>query len=182
LNNKSHLLNRNENGTSFYNNDSSHSDKNAFAQINFFMKLHVPSEELLNGIKLASINSYITEKDEVWNSAQVNKNTWGKYQSPAVEFIDFSKAYGNIRKNYRFVAFTDIFATQYGSFGLDNRNKPFRQESFPNYSEAVKTYFNPFFSKNNNGYNSIQKLYLLPLKPERLHIVYDKRNTDMYNE
>jgi hypothetical protein len=169
--------------SSFYNmNNNNPSDNHAFAHLNFFMRIHIPSEELLNGIKLASIDSYITERHELWNTDQINRDTWGNYQSPAMDYIDFNKTYEKNRKHYRFVALTDIFATQYGSFGLDNiNNKPFRQEKPQIYSAVVNNYFAPLFSKNIQ-YNSIQKLYLIPLKSERLNVVYDKLNSAMYNE
>ena len=160
-----------------------HPDKNKVGIINFFMRLELPNEPLLNGIKFASMTSFQSEKKEVWNSASVNEKyqTYHNFKAPTIDVINFSQnPTPKYRDTYRFVAFTDILPSQYGCFGLDQNNKPFPQMREQTCSKKVKDYLMPNFSLNN--YTFIQTLYLFPLKPERLNIVYDKANTTMYNE
>ena len=112
-----------------------------------------------------------------------NHNTHSTYKAPFMEYIDFNhnkQPYEMFRNTYRFIAFTDILPSQYGSFGLDDEQNPFPQMRQQTYSQAVKDYLTPQFSKED--FTMIDKLYMFPLKPERLNIVYDKANTAMYNE
>ena len=163
-----------------------HPDKTRIGILNYFMRLELPTEPLLDGIKFASITSFITEKKEVWNSDQINETYKpnGNYPAPFMDIIDFTAInkphYIKFRDTYKFIAFTDILPSQYGSFGLDHSNKPFPQIREQNFSKAVKDYFEPYNSQLN--FEKAEKLYIFPLKPERLNIVYDKANIAMYNE
>jgi hypothetical protein len=88
------------------------------------MKLFIPSEEILHGVKIASVTSVSNHTPlYIWNHPK--KKKCEQYQSRStIDCIDFNKL--NIQQSALFIPFTDIiFATKYGVIGVDNNNKPF---------------------------------------------------------
>jgi hypothetical protein len=77
-----------------------HPNANKVGIINFFMRLELPTEPLLDGIKFASMTSFVSKKKEVWDSSYVNKTyeTNFNFKAPFIDIIDFT-ALDETRRN-----------------------------------------------------------------------------------
>ena len=157
-------LNSNPNNSSYY------------GQFNFFMKLFIPSEEILHGVKIASVTSVSNHTPlYIWN--HFKKKKYEQYQSRStIDCIDFNKLI-DIQQSALFIPFTDIFATKYGVIGVDNNNKPFlnKTNKLPKKEDMKESNF------SSERINNISKLYFVELQPERRDVKFDLNNNEMYN-
>ena len=149
-----------------------------YGQTNFFIKLNIPSEKLLNGVKIASMTAVSNHSPcPLWNYK--SKNTNDHYKSKTViDCIDVNKI--ALLNNSLFIPLTDILATKYGMIGVDDNDKPFfnkRNLSYINHTNEKK--FKNCFSDESS--DKIYKLYFIPLHPERINICYSIHNSEMYN-
>jgi hypothetical protein len=147
-----------------------------YGQFNFFMKLFIPSEEILHGLKIASVTAVSNHTTlYIWNHPK--KKKYEQYQSRSViDCIDFNKL-NIIQQSALFIPFTDIFATKYGVIGVDNNNKPFlnKKNKLPNKEDIKESNF------SSERLNYISKMYFVELQPERRDVMFDLNNNEMYN-
>ena len=153
-------------------------DNSYYGQFNFFMKLYIPSEDILHGLKIASVTAIANHTTSyLWQNHSSKKQEYEQYKSRSViEYIDINKL--TILQNALFIPFTDIIATKYGVIGVDNNNNPYLNEKIklPSQNNAIKqTYF------SSDHINNISKLYFIELQPERRDVKFDINNNEMYN-
>lgn len=102
-------------------------DNSYYGQFNFFMKLSFPSEDILHGLKIASVTAISNHTTSYLWQNHNKKQEYEQYKSRSViEYIDINKL--TILQNALFIPFTDIVATKYGVIGVDNNNNPYLNE------------------------------------------------------
>jgi hypothetical protein len=161
----------------------SNPDKSYYGQLNFFMKLDIPSENILHGLKISSVTAISNHTTSyLWNFHS-NYDPSSSYKSRTeIDCFDFNKV-DNIFHNALFIPFTDIFATKYGVIYVDNAEKPVLNED--NHRVIKSKDLNKIIVSNvstQNNVSCISKMYFIALHPERCNIVFNaENNNEMYN-
>lgn len=148
--------------------------------MNFFMKLKLPSEQILHGVKIVSMTAVTHFENSLWNFVDKADSTNHKhYKSKTmIDCIDVARM--TFVTNSLFIPFTDIYATKYGVIGVDQENKPFFNNSNASYiNNKNVTQFRQRLSEENS--ENISKLFFIPLHPERMNVCYNVNNNKMYN-
>jgi hypothetical protein len=154
--------------------------KSEYGQMNFFMKLKLPSEQILHGVKIVSMTAVTHFENSLWNFVDKADSTNHKhYKSKTmIDCIDVARM--TFVTNSLFIPFTDIYATKYGVIGVDQENKPFFNNSNASYiNNKNVTQFRQRLSEENS--ENISKLFFIPLHPERMNVCYNVNNNKMYN-
>jgi hypothetical protein len=146
------------------------------------MKLKLPTEEILDGVKIASMTAVTHLQNSLWDfNDNADPRNHQHYKSKTmIDCIDVEKM--TFIANSLFIPFTDIYATKYGVIGVDQENKPFFNKSNASYINAKnESQFRQCLSSDENSEN-VSKLYFIPLHPERINVCYNVNNNEMYNK
>lgn len=153
-------------------------DNSYYGQFNFFMKLSIPSEKILHGLKIASVTAVSNHTPSyMWNHPNKNKNEQYKSRS-VIDCIDFRVSKLNmLQSGVSFVPFTDVFATKFGVIGVDKDGNPYVNEknNLPKEKNLKRSNF------TTDRIDNISKLYFIELQPERHEVKFDVNNNEMYN-
>jgi len=158
-----------------------------FGLFNFFIQLRLPSEKLLNGIKIASVTQMNHSQHFIW---QYPSELFGR-EVNSKNNISYIKTKNNNNRNGPldardgpfFVPFTDIYSSHMGVIGFDINRLSFLN-STSKMSKDTKDYFG---SDNlspiapNESEQVVNELWLIPMTPERMGVKYHKSNNEMYN-
>jgi hypothetical protein len=85
----------------------------------------------------------------------------------------------NLDKNI-FTAFSNIYASRFNIIGVDEHEKPFFFRNNRTMNKVKQNYFKGCFSGKPS--NNVKKIYFIPMEPERLDVLFDEMNCDMYND
>jgi hypothetical protein len=144
------------------------------------MKLDIPSENILHGLKIASVTAISNHTTSyLWNCPS-NYDPSSSFKSRAeIDCIDFNKV--DILQNALFIPFTDIFATKYGVIYVDDVDEPLMNEDNNRVikSQDLNKIIVSRVSKHNNV--CIAKMYFVALHPERCNVIFNAQNNEMYN-
>ena len=153
-------------------------DNSYYGQFNFFMKLSIPSEKILHGLKMASVTAVSNHTPSyMWNHPSKNKNEQYKSRS-VIDCIDFRVSKLNmLQSGVSFVPFTDVFATKFGVIGVDKDGNPYVNDknNLPKEKNLKRSNF------STDRIDNISKLYFIELQPERHEVKFDVNNNEMYN-
>ena len=155
--------------------------KSEYGQMNFFMKLKLPTEKILDGVKIASMTAVTHLQNSLWDFVDnADPRNHQHYKSKTmIDCIDVERM--TLVSNSLFIPFTDIYATKYGVIGVDQGNKPFFNKSNASYiNNKNESQFRQCLSSDENSEN-VSKLYFIPLHPERINVCYNVNNNEMYN-
>jgi hypothetical protein len=134
-------------------------DEFCFGQFNYFFRINLPSEPLLNGLPMAS--------------AVCRKATMDCY----MQTIDIlSSLNASFLSQKRFVTLTNVYSTKILVGGRDNLKMPIQLKI--NYSDSQHETTTRNFS--NCQPNEVSDLILLDLHPERQSVQYDNLNNCYY--
>jgi hypothetical protein len=148
--------------------------KSEYGQMNFFIKLKLPTEEILHGVKIASMTAVTHIENPLWDFK--DRDLKRCKSRTMIDCIDVARM--TLVNNSLFIPFTDIYATKYGMIGVDQEDKPFFNKSNVSYINAKN---GKVFSFSDEKSENISKLYFIPLHPERINVCYNVSNNEMYN-
>jgi hypothetical protein len=158
----------------------------SFALLNFCLKLSIPSEKLLNGIKIANVTTIEHHSESLWSY----KDTASFYPKdpPAKSktklcYIPLNKQAGHQRTDLIFIPFTNVVGSRFGSIGFDYNDKPIMANSrkLNSLSTSLDNKLKSSFSKAYPVVEAARSLYLFPISPESESIMFHESNTEMYN-
>jgi hypothetical protein len=134
-------------------------DKFCFGQFNYFFRINLPSEPLLNGLPMASAVCRLARIENYMQLVDVNC-------SPNESYIP----------NKRFVALTNVYSTKLLVGGRDEHGLPYQIHTKFDYAKHTTT-----MREFSDGETiDVKYLYLLDLHPHQESVKYDRLNNSYY--
>ena len=132
-------------------------DRFYYGQFNYFFRLTLPEERLLNGLPMAAVTC----------------------RKPSIDhYIDVIKTDNSSYDPTRFVVLTNVCSTRILIGARDNEKKPMCIKNDFNQQNSETTNRAEYLSKQPK--DKVADLFILELDPHRKSVVYDKLNKNYY--